>query len=109
MCISIVTSSRHFILRLLHIYHGWKLRVIMLNAQNAAAAPLLRQCRAVIVIIIIILFLNSTLKWGAHARTVLLLLLLLLLERLIAFSEFLHIAYTKTTILIKKSFGTPCG
>jgi hypothetical protein len=32
-------------------------------------------------------------------------------ERLIAFSELLHISYTKTTILIKGpfGFGTPCG
>jgi hypothetical protein len=44
------------------------------------ATPLQRQCRTVI-----------------------------FLERLIAFSEFLHITYTKTTILIKRSFGTPCG
>jgi hypothetical protein len=38
-----------------------------------------------------------------HCRSV------ICLERLIAFSEFLHITYTKTTTLIKGSFGIPCG
>jgi hypothetical protein len=31
------------------------------------------------------------------------------LERLFAFSEFLHITYTKSTTLIKGPFGTPGG
>jgi hypothetical protein len=34
---------------------------------------------------------------------------LFFLETLIAYPEFLHITYTKTTTLIKGPFGTPCG
>jgi hypothetical protein len=49
---------------------------------HAVTAPLPRQCCAVIIFF---------------------------LERLIVVLEFLHITYTKTTILIKGPFGTPCG
>jgi hypothetical protein len=35
-------------------------------------------------------------------------LVVIFLEKLMAFSEFLHNTYTKAIILIKRFFGTPC-